>query len=332
VVRPDSDQPSTTRDQLVPFDDRLPRPRRARFQIYGRRVELARRLSRREESCIKRVQQNPSNHGGVPARAPTRQLAIIIQISRDLGEWSPRQEFAKNLTDVFRFRLVNSVARTRRVSLDAWHPPVPMRWHPGCGVPCESPPHRVAGCSLGLDPNLTLSKQHQLLQHEIVELGVDAFAGNDHANISTWRTDVEHVAETARDPRRLGHDHRVELACVKALEHRRPGGFWASLFGSRSVVVLILGHDPPSAPKHFGTAVFDLLGDPLVLVNGLSRVDGDTWCRLACKLHCPILAEVCLYTSTAAAVAFAGLLVMIMRSDEVRGILTDLVRRALTVQ
>ncbi|GEB45163.1 DUF4244 domain-containing protein [Microbacterium testaceum] len=36
--------------------------------------------------------------------------------------------------------------------------------------------------------------------------------------------------------------------------------------------------------------------------------------------------------ATMAAVAFAGLLVMIMRSDEVRGILTDLVRRALTVQ
>ena len=35
--------------------------------------------------------------------------------------------------------------------------------------------------------------------------------------------------------------------------------------------------------------------------------------------------------SLAAAVAFAGLLVLIMRSDEVRGILTDLVRRALTV-
>ena len=35
--------------------------------------------------------------------------------------------------------------------------------------------------------------------------------------------------------------------------------------------------------------------------------------------------------ATMAAVAFAGLLVIIMRSDEVRGILTDLVRRALTV-
>jgi Flp pilus assembly pilin Flp len=35
--------------------------------------------------------------------------------------------------------------------------------------------------------------------------------------------------------------------------------------------------------------------------------------------------------ATMAAVAFAGLLVAIMRSDEVRGILGDLVRRALTV-
>ena len=35
--------------------------------------------------------------------------------------------------------------------------------------------------------------------------------------------------------------------------------------------------------------------------------------------------------ATMAAVTFAGLLVVIMRSDEVRGILTDLVRRALTV-
>jgi Flp pilus assembly pilin Flp len=35
--------------------------------------------------------------------------------------------------------------------------------------------------------------------------------------------------------------------------------------------------------------------------------------------------------ATMAAVAFTGMLVVIMRSDEVRGILTDLVRRALTV-
>jgi len=36
--------------------------------------------------------------------------------------------------------------------------------------------------------------------------------------------------------------------------------------------------------------------------------------------------------ATMAAVAFAGMLVAIMRSDEVRGILADLVRRALSVQ
>lgn len=35
--------------------------------------------------------------------------------------------------------------------------------------------------------------------------------------------------------------------------------------------------------------------------------------------------------ATMAAVGFAGLLVVILRGDEVRGILTDLVRRALTV-
>ena len=35
--------------------------------------------------------------------------------------------------------------------------------------------------------------------------------------------------------------------------------------------------------------------------------------------------------ATMAAVGFAGLLVVILRGDEVRGILTDLVRRALTI-
>lgn len=35
--------------------------------------------------------------------------------------------------------------------------------------------------------------------------------------------------------------------------------------------------------------------------------------------------------ATMAAVSFAGLLVIIMRSDEVRGILTDLIHRALSV-
>ncbi|TAM69247.1 MAG: DUF4244 domain-containing protein [Microbacteriaceae bacterium] len=35
--------------------------------------------------------------------------------------------------------------------------------------------------------------------------------------------------------------------------------------------------------------------------------------------------------ATMAAVGFAGLLVVILRGDEVRGILTDLIRRALSV-
>lgn len=36
--------------------------------------------------------------------------------------------------------------------------------------------------------------------------------------------------------------------------------------------------------------------------------------------------------ATMAAVGFAGLLVVILRSDEVRGMLTDMVQRALTVE
>ena len=44
-----------------------------------------------------------------------------------------------------------------------------------------------------------------------------------------------------------------------------------------------------------------------------------------------LMSRICQEPATVAAVAFAGLLVVIMRSDEVRGILTDLVRRALTV-
>ena len=40
--------------------------------------------------------------------------------------------------------------------------------------------------------------------------------------------------------------------------------------------------------------------------------------------------QVCLSPPTAAAVGFAGLLVGIMRSDEVRGILEGLIRSALT--
>jgi hypothetical protein len=42
------------------------------------------------------------------------------------------------------------------------------------------------------------------------------------------------------------------------------------------------------------------------------------------------MGPVCNNDATVAAVGFAGLLVAILRSDEVRGILTDLVHRALT--
>ena len=53
--------------------------------------------------------------------------------------------------------------------------------------------------------------------------------------------------------------------------------------------------------------------------------------RLARLLHDDTGAATAEYAiATMAAVGFAGLLVVIMRSDEVRGILTDLVHRALT--
>ncbi|MCU1576327.1 MAG: hypothetical protein JWP70_1031 [Leifsonia sp.] len=52
------------------------------------------------------------------------------------------------------------------------------------------------------------------------------------------------------------------------------------------------------------------------LVESLRREDGAATAEYA--------------VATMAAVGFAGLLVIILRGDEVRGILTDLVRRALT--
>ena len=56
------------------------------------------------------------------------------------------------------------------------------------------------------------------------------------------------------------------------------------------------------------------------------------WGRaVICRVGLPLTALAHTAVATMAAVAFAGLLVVIMRSDEVRGILTDLVRRALTV-
>jgi hypothetical protein len=55
--------------------------------------------------------------------------------------------------------------------------------------------------------------------------------------------------------------------------------------------------------------------------------------RMTCelKLDADGLLIVCCWGAFVAAVGFAGLLVTIMRSDEVRGILSDLVRSALSV-
>lgn len=44
------------------------------------------------------------------------------------------------------------------------------------------------------------------------------------------------------------------------------------------------------------------------------------------------MSQACHLRPTVAAVGFAGLLVVILRSDEVRQVLTDMVQRALTVQ
>ncbi|KAA9131158.1 DUF4244 domain-containing protein [Microbacterium caowuchunii] len=49
-------------------------------------------------------------------------------------------------------------------------------------------------------------------------------------------------------------------------------------------------------------------------------------------LYASVPFQICHSCATVAAVAFAGMLVVIMRSDAVRGILEDLVRRALTVE
>lgn len=43
------------------------------------------------------------------------------------------------------------------------------------------------------------------------------------------------------------------------------------------------------------------------------------------------LAQVCFFPTTVGAVAFAGLLVVIMRSDEVRGFLLAIIRQALAL-
>lgn len=79
-------------------------------------------------------------------------------------------------------------------------------------------------------------------------------------------------------------------------------------------------HRPaPSAPRSRGRR------DPLATVRTAAAAAGR---RLAGERGAAT-AEYAV--ATMAAVGFAGLLVIILRGDEVRGILTDLVRNALTV-
>jgi hypothetical protein len=80
---------------------------------------------------------------------------------------------------------------------------------------------------------------------------------------------------------------------------------------------------PPAAPEEpmASIAPCDAAADTRPLLRSLvRRLAGD---RGAATAEYAV--------ATMAAVGFAGLLVVILRGDEVRGILTDLVRNALTV-
>ena len=74
-------------------------------------------------------------------------------------------------------------------------------------------------------------------------------------------------------------------------------------------------HGGAGTPRHSGA------GGPRRVVAALGRIAADD--------NGSATAEYAV--ATMAAVGFAGLLVLILRGDEVRGILTDLIRRALTV-
>ena len=70
--------------------------------------------------------------------------------------------------------------------------------------------------------------------------------------------------------------------------------------------------------------------------NGIRRPNGigptDVGCRLRERLLVERGAATAEYAvATLAAVGFAGLLVVVLRSDEVRGMLTDVVRQALSL-
>ncbi len=61
-------------------------------------------------------------------------------------------------------------------------------------------------------------------------------------------------------------------------------------------------------------------------------MNGNTWSRFAAAVSDERGSATAEYAvATMAAVGFAGLLVVILRGDEVRQVLTDLVRRALSI-
>lgn len=156
----------------------------------------------------------------MPANTSTRQPAGVAQISSDLREWSPSEELPEDVSNVFGFGFINSVPCACGISLEAWHPAVPVGRLAWGWVPREPPADGVACSSLRLDSNLAFRQEHQLLEHEVIQLSVDTFADNDDPDVSTRRADVEHVDKAASDARCLGNDYGVILAGIECLEHR----------------------------------------------------------------------------------------------------------------
>ncbi|WP_104086770.1 DUF4244 domain-containing protein [Arthrobacter sp. GMC3] len=75
----------------------------------------------------------------------------------------------------------------------------------------------------------------------------------------------------------------------------------------------------------------DLLSDALRLVCRLAGIDCNPWAVIrVVELHRSTLVQVCHCLPTVAAVGFAGLLVVILKSDEVRGFLLNIIRSALS--
>jgi len=87
---------------------------------------------------------------------------------------------------------------------------------------------------------------------------------------------------------------------------------------------------PPTNDLFIGTITYDASGTTARKAASTAVVPRVSYRahRLAADERGAATAEYAI--ATMAAVGFAGLLVVIMRSDEIRGILTDLVRNALT--